>query len=93
MIKKEAFEICGYFDENLIQTYTEPDFAKMIEKKGFKCCIVPKAKTYHKIKKEDDLNTEINNSEENKSKEPEEHTKCSFFNEFKNKLNRKGGQR
>lgn len=43
-------------------------------------------------KKEDDLNTEINNSEENKSKEPEEHTKCSFFNEFKNKLNRKGGQ-
>ena len=27
----------------------------MIEKKGFKCCIVPKAKTYHKIKKEDDL--------------------------------------
>jgi len=55
MIKKEAFEVCGYFDENLIQTYTEPDFAKMIEKKGFKCCIVPKAKTYHKIKKEDDL--------------------------------------
>ena len=43
-------------------------------------------------KKEDDLNTEINNSEENESKEPEEHTKCSFFNEFKNKLNRKGGQ-
>jgi len=43
-------------------------------------------------KKEDDLNTEINNSKENKSKEPEEHTKCSFFNEFKNKLNRKGGQ-
>lgn len=55
MITKEAFEKCGYFDERLIQTYTEPDFAKMIEKKGFKCCIVPKAKTYHKIKKEDDL--------------------------------------
>jgi len=55
MIKKEAFEVCGYFDEKLIQTYTEPDFAKMIQKKGFKCCIVPKAKTYHKIKKEDDL--------------------------------------
>lgn len=55
MIKKEAFEVCGFFDENLIQTYTEPDFAEMIKKKGSKCCIVPKAKTYHKIKKEDDL--------------------------------------
>jgi len=55
MIKKEAFEICGYFDESLIQTYTEPDFAKMIEQRGFKSCVVSKAKTYHKIKKEDDL--------------------------------------
>ena len=55
MITREAFEKCGYFDERLIQTYTEPDFAQMIARKGFKCCIVPKAKTYHKIKKEDDL--------------------------------------
>ena len=29
IIKKEAFEVCGYFDEKLIQTYTEPDFAKI----------------------------------------------------------------
>ena len=31
-------------------------------------------------------------SEPQSMQEPEEHTKCSFFNTYKAKLNRKGGQ-
>lgn len=53
MIRKSVFEKCGYFDETLLQTFTEPDFAMRMSKASFKCGIVPKAVTYHKVQKED----------------------------------------
>ena len=51
MIPKMVFEKYGYFDESLLQTYTEPDFAFSIRKHGLKCAIVKAAKTYHKVSK------------------------------------------
>jgi GT2 family glycosyltransferase len=55
IIKKEVFDKCGYFDETLIQTFTEPDFAKKAEHYGFKCGVVPNSITYHKVKRTDSL--------------------------------------
>lgn len=52
LIKKEVFEKCGYFDELLIQTFTEPDFSFYIKKYGYKSVIVPKAKTIHNVLRE-----------------------------------------
>lgn len=49
LIKKEVFNKCGYFDEKLIQTFTEPDFAFSARKCGFEAVIVEKAKTFHKV--------------------------------------------
>lgn len=49
LIKRETFEKCGIFDESLIQTFTEPDFAFTVKKNGYKCCIVKNAKTYHNV--------------------------------------------
>jgi hypothetical protein len=48
LIKKEVFKEFGFFDEKLIQTFTEPDFAFNVRKK-YKCGIVKRAVTYHKI--------------------------------------------
>lgn len=53
LIKKEVFEMAGYFDEELKNDYTEPDFAFNARKFGFKCGMIPEAKTYHNIAKED----------------------------------------
>jgi len=53
LIRKTVFEKCGYFDEALIQTFTEPDFAMRIKKDGFKCGVVPEAMTFHKVQKVD----------------------------------------
>lgn len=47
LIRREVFEKCGLFDESLIQTFTEPDFAFNIKRRGYKCGIVKNAKTYH----------------------------------------------
>jgi glycosyltransferase involved in cell wall biosynthesis len=49
VVRKEVFVRIGFFDESLIQTMTEPDFAFSAAKNGYKCAIVKKAKTYHKI--------------------------------------------
>ncbi len=55
LIRKEVFEQAGYFDEALIQTFTEPDFAFNALKFGFKSCMVKKAKVLHKIEEKDNL--------------------------------------
>lgn len=50
LIKREVFERLGHFDEKLIQTFTEPDFAFAV-RSVYKCGIVKDAVTYHKISK------------------------------------------
>lgn len=52
LIKKEVFGQCGYFDSNLIQTFTEPDFVFKAKGYGYKCGICQKATVYHDIKEE-----------------------------------------
>lgn len=49
LIKREVFDTCGLFDESLIQTFTEPDFAFNAKKYGYDCYIIKKAKTYHNV--------------------------------------------
>jgi glycosyltransferase involved in cell wall biosynthesis len=53
LIKKVVFEKAGYFDEKLLNDYTEPDFAFNARKFGFKCGMIPEAKTYHNIAQKD----------------------------------------
>jgi len=47
LVKKDVFEKCGYFDEQLIQTFTEPDFSLNAKKNGYKTVTYNKAITYH----------------------------------------------
>ena len=49
LIRKEYFEQYGYFDEDIVQTYTEPDVAFSARQRGYKCAMVQKALTYHRI--------------------------------------------
>lgn len=49
MIRKKCLEDCGYFDEGLIQTFTEPDFSFRAGKKGYRTAVIPQAKTYHDV--------------------------------------------
>lgn len=49
MIRRACLEACGYFDESLIQTFTEPDFAFSARGRGIGCGIVKAAITYHDI--------------------------------------------
>ncbi|HAI73858.1 MAG TPA: hypothetical protein DCS28_01330 [Candidatus Moranbacteria bacterium] len=55
LIKKEVFNKCGFFNEQLIQTFTEPDFAFNALKCGYKCGIIKKAKIYHNISPDNSL--------------------------------------
>ncbi len=55
MIRAEVFAKCGYFDEGLVQTFTEPDFALHAKRSGYGCGIVSGAVTYHQTNKNDDL--------------------------------------
>jgi GT2 family glycosyltransferase len=53
MVKTTVFDGCGYFDETLLQTYTEPDLALRAARQGFKCGIVKDAKTMHDISEDE----------------------------------------
>lgn len=55
MVRSNVFKEYGYFDEDLVQTFTEPDFSFKISQFGIKAGIYKKAITYHKIKAEDGL--------------------------------------
>ena len=37
----------NYFDERIVQTFTEPDFAFAAREHGYKCEMILSAKTYH----------------------------------------------
>ncbi len=49
MIRRDVFEKAGYFDEALMQTFTEPDFSFNAAKCGYRSVIVKDAITYHDI--------------------------------------------
>jgi GT2 family glycosyltransferase len=49
MIRKITLERCGYFDEAIIQTYTEPDLMFSARRFGYKCAMVQNALTFHRI--------------------------------------------
>lgn len=49
MVRKKTLEICGYFDEEVVQTFTEPDLAFTARKYGHKCAMISAALTYHRI--------------------------------------------
>lgn len=48
MVRKKTLEECNYFDESIVQTYTEPDLAFAARLKGYKCGIVNDALTFHR---------------------------------------------
>ena len=52
MVRKSTLESCGYFDEAIVQTYTEPNLAFSAHRLGYKCAIVQNAETYHRIPEE-----------------------------------------
>ncbi len=56
LIKREVFKKAGYFDEDLIATYTEPDFSFHIKRFGYKTCILNDAKTFHNTVKKNNFN-------------------------------------
>jgi GT2 family glycosyltransferase len=47
IIRKIVLEELGYFDDRIVQTFTEPDFAFSARRLGIGCEIVVSAKTYH----------------------------------------------
>ena len=57
VIRRDVIEIVGMFDEELIQTYTEPDYSFSAKCKGYMTAVYPKAKTLHLISKHDNYTT------------------------------------
>jgi GT2 family glycosyltransferase len=53
LIKKRVFEKCGYFDNQLLQTFSEPDLAFRAKNFGYKCGIYRDAVTYHNVSRSD----------------------------------------
>lgn len=53
LIKKGVFEKCGYFDNQLLQTFSEPDLAFRAKSLGFRCGICRDAITYHNVSRSD----------------------------------------
>jgi GT2 family glycosyltransferase len=50
MVKREAFEQVGYFDEKSFPMYlSEADFAARLKEKGFSAAVVPAARIWHSI--------------------------------------------
>ena len=49
LVKREVFEKAGYFDPDLVQSFTEPDFSYNAARHGFRTVVCPKAITYHDI--------------------------------------------
>lgn len=49
LVAREVFGKCGYFDEKLMQTFTEPDLFFRAKKDGQECLTIEGAKTYHDI--------------------------------------------
>lgn len=47
MVRKITLESCGYFDEAIVQTYTEPDLAFAARRLGYKCAMLRDALTFH----------------------------------------------
>ncbi len=55
MVKKSVFEKCGYFDGQLMQTFSEPDLAFRARKYGYKCGVCRGALTYHNVSRQDNV--------------------------------------
>lgn len=49
MVKKEVFDSCGGFNEEFLQTYSEPELYYRAKKKGYSCGVVLDAITYHDV--------------------------------------------
>lgn len=47
MVRRTVFDQCGYFDSDLLATYSEIDLDLRARRAGWKCGIVTAAKTYH----------------------------------------------
>ncbi len=47
MVRRAVFQACGYFDAELLATYSEPDLAWRAQRAGWQCAVVTVARTFH----------------------------------------------
>ncbi len=50
LVKKEVFQKVGFFDENYFLYDEDTDFCFRVKKNGYKICVEPDSKIYHKVK-------------------------------------------